>query len=247
MKNTIFSATMIATVFSAAPAIAADLPSIKSAPLGFPTSIWTGFYSGVNIGSGWGADNNFSKTLNFDALNGGVTDNLTARGGGVSGGGQVGYNYSLAPMFLIGAEADFQGTSILSGSDPSSGPLLNLNNGAVRYVPGWVGGGVNIGWFGTFRGRAGLILVPTLLVYGTGGFAYADVERSNGGYWSGQTPPRRPVGRLAAASSGCSCRTGQPRLNISTRTFPAATVAGATTSPLTAQITPRAGTPSAQA
>ena len=186
MKNTIFSATMIATVFSAAPAIAADLPSIKSAPLGFPTSIWTGFYSGVNIGSGWGADNNFSKTLNFDALNGGVTDNLTARGGGVSGGGQVGYNYSLAPMFLIGAEADFQGTSILSGSDPSSGPLLNLNNGAVRYVPGWVGGGVNIGWFGTFRGRAGLILVPTLLVYGTGGFAYADVERSNGGYWSGQ-------------------------------------------------------------
>ena len=42
-----------------------------------------------------------------------MTNNL---GGGVLGGGQLGYNYSLTPMFLVGLETDFQGTSMPAGT-----------------------------------------------------------------------------------------------------------------------------------
>ena len=34
----------------------------------------------------------------------------------------------------------------------------------------------NLPWFGTLRGRVGFLLTPSLLVYGTGGFAYGGVE-----------------------------------------------------------------------
>ena len=37
--------------------------------------------------------------------------------------------------------------------------------------------GVSLDWFGTVRGRAGGTLASNLLLYGTGGFAYADVSR----------------------------------------------------------------------
>ena len=101
-------------------------------------------------------------------------------GGGVSGGGQIGYNYALSPLAVIGAEADLQGASLLSGSGLSPGYLQN-SNGAVSYVPGWLGGGVSIHWFGTARARVGVTPLPTLLLYGTGGFAYAKVENAYGG------------------------------------------------------------------
>ena len=52
MKKLFLSATAIAIVMSAS-AIAADLPSIKSAPFA-PTTLWTGFYAGLNFGYGVG-------------------------------------------------------------------------------------------------------------------------------------------------------------------------------------------------
>jgi outer membrane immunogenic protein len=33
-------------------------------------------------------------------------------------------------------------------------------------------------WFGTLRGRLGLLVTPTILVYGTGGLAYGQTETS---------------------------------------------------------------------
>jgi outer membrane immunogenic protein len=41
--------------------------------------------------------------------------------------------------------------------------------------------------FGTVRGRAGLTVLPTLVLYGTGGFAYANVSRNGGGYTTSMT------------------------------------------------------------
>ena len=176
MKKILLSAVSLAVLSSAA--LAADLPSRKApvAPPPPPPPMWTGFYAGLNLGGGWGAGNGNSNIWNLGGANGGVTNNI---GGGVIGGAQVGYNYQISSLglggmgALIGAEADFQGTS-----------MSNSNNGYgyVNGTPIWVRNGSSLPWFGTVRGRLGLTVMPTLLVYGTGGFAYGNVQRNGGLY-----------------------------------------------------------------
>jgi outer membrane immunogenic protein len=183
MKKAIVCAAKFHVVLAIGSACVPGLSFAQSAGTpSVPYPIWTGFYAGVNIGGGWGADARNGNIWRPDGVNGGVTNSLTAlgAGGGVSGGGQIGYNYALSPLAVIGAEADFQGASLLSGSGLSPGYLQN-SNGAVSYVPGWLGGGVSIHWFGTARARVGVTPLPTLLLYGTGGFAYAEVENAYGG------------------------------------------------------------------
>ncbi|MGD9545737.1 MAG: outer membrane beta-barrel protein [Methylocystis sp.] len=149
-------------------------------------SDWRGAYAGLNIGAGWGANGGDNNNWNIDVVRGGYSNNLAAdgAGGGVIGGGQIGYNWTMSPMFLVGAETDLQGTSLASGGGTEPGPVLNLNPGWISYFPGTRGGGVGVDWFGTLRGRAGVTLAPSVLLYGTGGFAYADIRRrgwGNGG------------------------------------------------------------------
>ena len=193
MKKTLLSTASI--LLFAGSALAADLPTKKAAVAPPPAPLmWTGFYAGLNLGGGWNAGNGNSDRWNVDGQNGGITNNLGAGGssGGVIGGAQIGYNYQISTASLVGmgvllgAEADFQGTTMGSGGGSQYGYLLNINGANTTYVPGWVGGGVSLPWFGTVRGRLGLTVMPTLLVYGTGGFAYADVQR-NGGWQNSAT------------------------------------------------------------
>jgi len=193
MKKLLLSAVSLLALSGSA--LAADLPSKKAPPAYVPPPVlsWTGFYAGLNLGGGWGAGGGNKNIWNLDGLNGGVTNNIggNSGSGGVIGGAQIGYNYQINSLglggmgALIGAEADFQGTSMGGGSGSKYGYLANINSSnQLVYVPGWVGSGTSIPWFGTVRGRLGLTVMPTLLVYGTGGFAYADVQRGNGG-WNG--------------------------------------------------------------
>jgi outer membrane immunogenic protein len=189
MKKILLSAVSLAVLTGSA--LAADLPSRKAPVVAPPPPpMWTGFYAGVNLGGGWGAGGGNGNMWNLDGMNGGITNNIGGSGGsgGFIGGGQIGYNYQVSSLAmggmgaLIGAEADIQGTSMGSTSGSRRyGYLANIgNNGTVGYVPGWVGGGVNVPWFGTVRGRLGLTVMPTLLIYGTGGFAYGEVQRNGG-------------------------------------------------------------------
>ncbi|WP_424362671.1 outer membrane protein [Methylocystis parvus] len=181
---------IVAAMLASVPAFAADLPSTKEAPVYAPPPpafSWTGFYIGANIGGGWTQD--FNRTGWGTAFNGIVWVPTYAAGngggssgGGVVGGGQVGYNFQLTPMFVIGLEADFQGTSISSG------------NG------GWWGGvGRGVDDFGTVRARVGLTMPgwSQLMVYGTGGFAYGDLRMNYG-----------PFGTLHAGAIGWSAGGG---------------------------------------
>ncbi|PWB80149.1 MAG: porin [Methylocystaceae bacterium] len=155
----VFLASIAALTASAS--FAADLPSRKGPPPVLvpppPPLLWTGFYVGGNIGGGW-----------LDSYNRFGWTGPTWDGGsksGVVGGGQVGYNHQLSPLFVVGVETDFQGTGI--GGKHS-----------------WVGVTRSVDWFGTLRGRIGVsVLSPQLLVYGTGGFAYGDIGLNYG--WLG--------------------------------------------------------------
>jgi len=170
MKKSI-SAFAMALALAAGSAQAADLPSRKGPPPAYlpppPVFTWTGFYVGVNLGGGWksgGSDNNGFGWWNTGGNN----------SGGVVGGGQIGYNYQFSPWLVVGLETDFQGTSIGSG-----------NGGNNWWGVGWNFGNAQtarIDWFGTVRGRIGITpFDPHFLIYGTGGFAYGEVQRN--GWW----------------------------------------------------------------
>ena len=46
---------------------------------------------------------------------------------------------------------------------------------------------MSLNWFGTVRGRAGYLFTPTLLAYGTAGFAYGGVQGNVSGYSNTRT------------------------------------------------------------
>jgi outer membrane immunogenic protein len=193
MTNRLLTATALSAALFTASAFAADLPSQKGpvyVPLP-PPPLWTGFYVGVNLGGAWSANNvngnNWGlytdPVVGGQFLRPGFTNGSNA--GGVVGGGQAGYNYQYGSSFVLGVETDIQGTSMNSRNN-------NWGNWGIWPSPVTAGvallpltannGGVSLGWFGTLRGRAGYLVTPTLLLYGTGGFAYGGVEagsRSN--------------------------------------------------------------------
>ncbi|MFO1123876.1 MAG: outer membrane beta-barrel protein [Methylocystis sp.] len=161
MRKRIFGLAVAASL-AVMSASAADLPSHKGPPPVYippppPMMTWTGIYVGLNLGGGWLERYNYGYWLPFS--NG-------SNPGGVIGGGQIGYNYQFTPLLVAGLEADFQGSTIGSGG--------NQFWGATRSVD----------WFGTMRGRAGVSLLNSqLLLYGTGGFAYGDLNLNYG--WLG--------------------------------------------------------------
>jgi outer membrane immunogenic protein len=90
----------------------------------------------------------------------GNADNLNPAGW--SGGGQVGYNWQYAPNWVVGVEADISGAN-LSDSNVAGAPLVNSK----------------VNYFGTARARLGYA-VDRVMVYGTGGLAWAH-NRANDG------------------------------------------------------------------
>ncbi len=142
-----------AAVAIAGPVSAADL-AVKApgAAPAFIASPWDGLYIGANLGFG---STDFSATASIFGLTG--TDSVT--GSGVVGGVQVGYNKQFG-TFVLGVETDFDGTSI-----------SNTTGGVETKLP----------WFGTTRVRAGFLVNPALLFYGTGGVAYGHAEISGAG------------------------------------------------------------------
>jgi len=181
-------ATLFATTALAGSAIAADLPSRK-APVAPPPPVlsWTGAYVGANLGGGWLAGNSSNQGGNLlwnTTNNANWYDKNTGNSNaGVIGGVQVGYNYQIMPWAVVGAEADFQGTSIGAGNGTplyyNTLLVTNQNLGTVAVN----NPGASLNWFGTVRGRVGLVaLRPDIMIYGTGGFAYANVQRN--GYFN---------------------------------------------------------------
>lgn len=182
-----FLAAALGFVF-AGPALAADLPSRK-APLAAPPPgllDWSGWYAGLNIGGAFGQSSTSISTspgyvtsLNPFATEFGLLasagPNATLRGGkgGLIGGGQAGYNVQFGNL-VAGLEADFQGSTARSGGSAATLGIDILLEGVHTRVSG----STSLDWFGTFRGRLGMLATPSLLLYGTGGLALGGVKSS---------------------------------------------------------------------
>src|SRR5262245_43099100 len=100
------------SVLASAGANAADLgvqPVYKAVQPAAPLSYdWRGFYVGGHVG---GVNAKVDSTT-IDIATGIGTGISAVSPSNVLGGGQVGYNFMVAPNWLIGVEADISGTNL---------------------------------------------------------------------------------------------------------------------------------------
>jgi outer membrane immunogenic protein len=153
----VFAASFVAAVGVAQ---AADLP-VSSSPVMSPVAVafnWTGLYAGVHGGYAWADSSNSYNNSPYSAA-----PPLEIKPVGGYGGGQIGMNYQLPQNFVIGLEADASFDSIeKTVDDPfSAGDTVTIK----------------VDYSGTVRGRLGYAF-DRLLVYGTGGFAWAHAKTS---------------------------------------------------------------------
>lgn len=170
-KTAILTIGVCALALASSSQVTAE-PASASPIMTSPSSLWTGFYSGLNVGYGWANQTaNYGNELRLPPRTPaftGVTWSLESPlAQGFSGGAQIGYNHQVVGTgVVLGAEVDFQGSGI---SGQTSG--LGTYNTRRTYYP-FVQNSQALNWFGTVRGRVGYAVLPQLLVYGTGGFAY---------------------------------------------------------------------------
>ncbi len=149
---------------------AADLPvAVKYAPPPRPACAqFGGFYVGGNVGANyytndWKDRDNFGFNYTFQDH---VGDASNSRAGW-NAGGQLGWDYQ-AGCTIWGVVADMNWASTKIDVDYTDFPTAG--NGTLNYQS-------QLNWFGTARTRAGVV-VDNLLLYVTGGFAFAGFDRN---------------------------------------------------------------------
>lgn len=155
VTRTLAVATVVALV--SAPSFAADMTYDRTPTVAAPVPYlydWTGVYAGVHAGYFWGdMDGSLQVPLGPGPGYGSDVEGFLL-------GGQVGANWQIH-RFVLGLEGDLA----WSNAD-GSGTL----GGGGQAVP-------EMEWFGTIRGRAG-IAIDHILVYATGGVAFASIEQT---------------------------------------------------------------------
>lgn len=142
-----------------------------------PVYNWTGFYAGGNAGYGAGVNRISQSASNFSGT--GVapsTADSVIAPKGFAGGVQVGYNFQGGRNWLVGFEADIQGTN---QSDKACAPLfcvVQTQAGRPTLTVAFTAQ-QQLDWFGTVRGRVGVVN-NNILFYATGGVAFGQVKQS---------------------------------------------------------------------
>jgi outer membrane immunogenic protein len=184
-KQLIGAVGIVAAAMTAASAADLRMP-VKAPPAAVAVYNWTGFYIGGNIGYSWGnasTDGTVSGSQNvstFRTAGQNLTSSTTTAIGplgfdigranvnGVIGGGQIGYNWQLS-SWVLGLEADIQGsgergssTGCSAAGCPAGSAFLSIDQ--------------RLQWFGTVRGRVGILPTERVLLYATGGLAYGQLD-----------------------------------------------------------------------
>jgi outer membrane immunogenic protein len=153
--------------------------AVRPMPIADP---WTGVYAGLNVGYSWGSAN---AGLTVTQQQGGTITETTLGGTVLSvtnvpvttttasfanrakmdgwlGGGQIGYNWKTG-NWLLGVEGDLQATG-------EKGNARFCLTAGCPVGSTFAQGDFHLRWFGTLRGRTGLVW-DNLLLYVTGGLA----------------------------------------------------------------------------
>jgi len=168
-------------------AAAADLPRRAAPPPVIPVPVftWSGLYLGFNAGYAFTeSDTIRTRGINTLGIPGGANLQANVDNGlrrpavnvaqdGFTAGGQAGFNYQFTPGsgFVVGVEADAQYLDLQrTRRETIFNPAFNPNVLTNTYRS-------DVSFLGTVRGRVGYAF-DRVLVYGTGGFAYGDVDRT---------------------------------------------------------------------
>jgi outer membrane immunogenic protein len=175
---------------------AADVPPPNPAAVPFviPPYNWGGYYLGVNAGYGFGISNWSDVNNPGNSLIGGTTPPGTSTGNfdvrGLLAGATLGVNMQVDSV-VFGVESDFDWSGVRGSTTPANGfcnlPVSLTGVGAV---------GLNCEtrstWIGTARLRIGYAL-DRVLVYGTAGAAFGDVQAAlTGTGFTGANPATGP-------------------------------------------------------
>ncbi len=115
---------------------------------------------------------------------------------GFVGGVQLGANWNFANNFVVGFEADLDGTAGNTNSQQYLGQAKSSNG--TLYTT-WSQHVATLNYIGTGRGRLGYLITPTIQVFGTGGLAYGGVQAVNSYADSAANGIIASSGQLAAA------------------------------------------------
>jgi outer membrane immunogenic protein len=179
-----FVAALFTVAISAVGASAADLPVgtyTKAPAVVAPVYNWTGFYVGLNAGGAWNRSSATTTTVSDGSSVGyfflsdipaiALVGNQRINSSGFTGGLTAGYNWQVSSA-VVGIESDFNYFGLKGSSSGSA--LYPCGCGpADRFT---VNSSVSSDWLFTLRGRAGVLVAPAFLLYGTGGLAIANVK-----------------------------------------------------------------------
>ena len=190
MRKLLLTSALFATVLPGF-SLAADLITASPAPFAPPPApiwdVWSGFSMGIVSGYGWGntASDSYRTYPSY------VFDNHVSferRGGFV--GLETGYNWMVAPNWLIGAEGDVSAASIDGSLDACTASGCSHTDARLRMLS-------------TLRGRIGYVW-NNVLLYGTGGGAFVATENTR--TITSVTSPSREdlVGQLANSTAGAA-------------------------------------------
>ena len=214
MRTTIkaFAVSALVAAEATSAASAADMaPRYTKAPVAVvEVWNWTGFYIGGNAGYSWGrssTDVSYFNTVTGAPIvlpPGSVTSGGFDMNGGIAGG-QIGYNWQ-SNNWVFGLEADAQwsGERGRNSYNCAATAVGGVCLPGLTFLPAGATGTAltvdqSLEWFGTVRGRVGVLVTPKVLFYGTGGLAYGSIKTT--GTLVGITPANVVTSSIASGSS----------------------------------------------
>jgi outer membrane immunogenic protein len=179
MRLKSFLSVGLVTVTVGGPVLAGDAPALNLPGDPAPFA-WAGSYFGLDVGysraSPTGGYNISSATLSalppiIPTVDASGMHPLTMRGGLI--GAEFGYNWQPADRFVVGVEGDFNWSG-LSGSMANGGPIPVV--GGVYSIAQ----SFKTDWYGSLRGRVGFTPLGNVLIFATGGGAFAHINYASG-------------------------------------------------------------------